>query len=54
VAHSCGDYPDFWTDGSREFIFDCGCGAEFEVSVEWEPDFYVNKRADMADSARRD
>jgi len=38
-----GKYPDHWQDGCNAFTFECDCGTEFEVDIEWEPDFHVTK-----------
>jgi hypothetical protein len=37
-----GEYPDHMTDAvNNRFEFECaGCGAEFEVLIEWDPCFY--------------
>lgn len=39
--HDCGDYPDHWMENGREFTFECDCGHEFKVQVDWSPQFIV-------------
>jgi len=40
--HNMGDYPDHLTDMvNNRFEFECEkCEAEFDVHVDWDPDFY--------------
>jgi len=43
ATHDMLGYPDHW-QGSDNFTFECDeCGAEFKVSVDYEPIFCVYK-----------
>ena len=39
--HDIGNYPDHLTDmRNNRFTFECECGAEFECTVDWEPQIW--------------
>ena len=38
-----GEYPDHWMGAPQRFTFECSCGAEFEIDVDFEPRFTVLK-----------
>jgi hypothetical protein len=39
--YNAGDWPDHWMGRERNFTFECSCGVEFKVDVDFEPTFYV-------------
>lgn len=44
VEHNINDHPDHLTDMSgNRFTFECDCGAEFECTVDWEPEIYPDE-----------
>lgn len=46
VEYSTNDHPDHLRDMTdNSFIFECDCGCEFKVMVDWEPECWVDMRS---------